>query len=70
MKNKEIEQAIEYLNNASVTQPIRIRVEEIEINRIVLSFEEDSYSWAERIYKEFLFDKGQVISMKLYTIKK
>jgi hypothetical protein len=54
---KQIEQAIEYLKQVSLKEPEKIRVEECERDRVVLSFEysDSNYSWSTRAFKEFKF---------------
>ena len=66
---EKIEKAIEYLKRVSIQEPFLIRVEECEIDRVVLSFEyqDNTYAWQQRIMKEFKFGEnllnGEVISM-------
>ena len=72
---EQINKAIEYLNKISLKEPIKIRVEELERDRVVLSFEykEDDYSWSNRIYKEFKFSPlmgdDYVQSMTIFNSK-
>ena len=67
---EQIERCIEYLKSISLKEPIDFRVEEIEGQRIVLSFrekEKHDYIWGDqRIYKEFEWEnaQGKIISMK------
>ena len=70
---EQIERTIEYLKSISLKEPIDFRVEEIEGQKIVLSFREKEkydYMWGDqRIYKEFKWEnsKGEIISMKDYS---
>lgn len=65
-----ISKAIKYLNNISLKEPTNFRIEEIEKDRIVLSYEErDATLWSRRIYKEFNFKKGEITSMKKFSPK-
>lgn len=66
---KEIEQAVKYLKSVSLKEPIEIRVEEVEFNRIVLSFKEkNEYLWLlDRQMKEFIFENGEVVKMKSFN---
>lgn len=68
MEKEQIGKAIEYLNQVSIIEPSEIRVEEIEANRIVLSFREKSnYLWQnERQMREFTFDNGEVSKMLIF----
>ncbi len=67
----EIQKAVEYLKEISLKEPKHIRVEEVEFQRIVLSFEEDAeYYWSKaRQYKEFLFKEGKVVAMKSFPLQ-
>lgn len=68
---KKIEAAIEYLKKISLREPADFRIEEIEGNRIVLSYKDDTdYMYEQRIYKEFIWsdEQGQIISMKHFKI--
>lgn len=61
---------MEYLKQVSITEPFKIRVEETEKNRIVLSFQqEEPYMWSDRLYKEFVLKDGKVLSMKTFENK-
>ncbi len=59
-----IAKAINLLKEISFKEPLQIRVEELEGNRIVLSFEYMRNNWdTVRLYKEFKIQKGKIISM-------
>lgn len=70
---EQIHKIISYLNTVSITEPIDYQVEEIEGQRIVLSFtHKGEYSWKERSWKEFIWAKetGEVVSMKDFNPQK
>ena len=64
---KQIEKCIEYLKNISIKEPTDFRIEEIEGQRIVLSYtEKHNYQWEnERLYKQFVWEnsQGDILSM-------
>ena len=72
---EQIERCIEYLKSISLKELMDFRVEEIEGQRIVLSFREKVAYYKEfelensqRIYKEFEWEnsQGKIISMRQY----
>jgi hypothetical protein len=67
---EQIERCIEYLKSISLKEPTDIRVEEIEEQRIVLSYtEKHNYTWEnDRLYKEFQWEnsQGNITSMKTF----
>ena len=67
---EEIKQAVKYLLEVSIEEPIEIKTEEVEFGKITLSYREKAdFMWGDRIYKEFIFENGEVVSMKSLTLK-
>ena len=70
MDKETIKMTIEYLYNVSLKKPINVRLEEVELGRIVLSYSNEDTFWSDRIYKEFIIEDNQVKSMKVFDNNK
>jgi len=67
---EKIKKCIEYLKSISISEPIDLRVEEVEHSRVVVSYtQKDSYLYTERSYKEFIWNEAGEISMKIFNLK-
>lgn len=65
----QIKKCVEYLRSISLHEPVNIRVEQIVGQTIVLSYQDDDFSWSPRIYKEFEWEnaEGKIIAMRAFN---